>query len=259
MKDLKKGTYYYISEETKDYQFKKLLDWLKFNDWGWEDYTIEDFKFNFSNSYLYFDGDEWTTTNTCRLDSVCVTTLFSKSGWYCDKRYSNWLMFHDFESNKYYGFKADGGSWFENSRNVVSLAEDSEPATIEEVFDKLVKEATKRGFRGEFNYDEVYNKLWCDGTVIFSDGVWAEPTHNNLKPLFEGLEMLKEAKEMENKKCYYFYHSEKHGPNFYTKEELPFHDGEDWKEDLVVYTQLGSGKKFITTKERFKKFKEVWI
>lgn len=59
--------------------------------------------------------------------------------------------------------------------------------------------------------------------------------------------------------CYYFYHSEKHGPNFYIKEEVPFHDGEGWKEDLVVYTQLGSGKKFVTTKERFKKFKEVWI
>ena len=62
-----------------------------------------------------------------------------------------------------------------------------------------------------------------------------------------------------DKNCYYFHHSEKHGPNFYTKEEIPFHDGEDWKEDLVVYTQLGSGKKFVTTKERFKKFKKVWI
>lgn len=256
MRDLKEGTYYHISDKTKDYQFEELLNWLQNNDRGWEEFNIEKFKHLFYDSpYLFFNGEEWVTTKVCSFHSECVTTLFPKSGWYCDKRHSDWLMFHDFESNKYYGFRADGGSWFENSRNEVTLGEDSEPASTEEVTAKLAIEAGKRGFRGMFNYDPVYNEFWCDGTIILSNGVWAEPTHDNLKPLFKGIEMIKEA----NKNCYYFYHSEKHGPNFYTKEEVPFHDGEDWKEDLVVYTQLGSGKKFVTTKERFKKFKEVWI
>ena len=61
------------------------------------------------------------------------------------------------------------------------------------------------------------------------------------------------------KQQFFYYNSKKHGPNFYTKEEVQFHNGEEWSEDIVVYTQLGSNKKFATTKERFKKFKEVWI
>ena len=254
MKDLEKGKAYYISSNTEDYQLEKLYKWLLINDKDWDLSEERKFKYHFVDNYLTYDGEEWSFTEETELEMVPVESLLKKSGWYYDKRSANWLMYHDFEANKYYGFR-EGGGWFENTVKEITLSQKSELAPIEEVTSRLTIEAIKRGFKGRFNYDHVYNEFWCDGTTILSSGVWEKPTHKNLTPLLETVEIPVEV----GKNCYYFYHSEKHGPNFYTKEEVPFHDGKDWKEDLVVYTQLGSGKKFVTTKERFKKFKEVWI
>lgn len=201
----------------------------------------------------------------------------SKSGWYRDSDIPKWLCYRDYESDRIYGFNLNN-NWFCDTQHKhekgLTLHKEYK-ATDEEVIERLTEEAKRRGLvvgkkikcldDGEFwepQTEHYYIGERDEGfvfglasAIIMKNGVWTEPTLDNLKPLFKGLEMLKEA----NKNCYYFYHSERHGPNFYTKEEVPFHDGEDWKEDLVVYTQLGSGKKFVTTKERFKKFKEVWI
>jgi len=85
-----------------------------------------------------------------------------------------------------YGFELDY-SWQGLQNDYWELDKGFEPATEQEVFETLKKEAVKRGFKenirikelgntkdGRFYYSEEFNYLSCGSYAIFQNGIWAE-------------------------------------------------------------------------------------
>lgn len=120
----------------------------------------------------------------------------SKSGWYKDTEYSEWIVYRDFENGLLYGFNTFG-KWFH--KRCSHHIDDTEClATEEEVFEALKAEAIRRGFKegGWFKclrghnsdavnsidkwfFDIKTNKLWTmregdGGRCAFDNGEWAE-------------------------------------------------------------------------------------
>lgn len=116
----------------------------------------------------------------------------SKNGWYKWKD-TNYLMYHDFESHNKFGFGVNG-EWYSKFKALGDLNSYTKKATLEEVEQRLIEEATKRGFNidcqinckngqnfpailNEFEYVEEENKLLYSGIEIMKNGEW-----ENCKP-----------------------------------------------------------------------------
>lgn len=228
MRALDKTKVYDLSELTSE-ELQEIFTWLKNNDEDWHIVTFKNFKEGIDYARLAYVDNEWV-----------------------------WV---------YQEPTANAKELFYTLENV--------QVDCSELSEKQVKEMCEvyesNGYKQWIDEDTLIKTDFCNYLridwanefyITGESGTKTTITYEKFMELFaESIQpqFLQKAIGEADKNCYYFHHSEKHGPNFYVKEEVPYHDGEDWKEDLVVYTQLGSGKKFVTTKERFKKFKEVWI
>lgn len=237
MKELDKNKEYItsnLSEERRGVLLKHLL----VNDDTWENVTTEDF----SNGLIVWRNEEWDLAYeaSASQDAIDANTLFQEIK--LNKEFSYYLG---------------------------DLSEEQ----LEKVRLEVVKEEHAAVFNESYMKNNIDYLEWMSG--LWTRRNTPENKEINALTLFDisdknsenvlnngqerGLDNLPEGREETETQQFYFHNSKTHGPNFYTKEEVQFHNGEEWAEDLILYTQLGSGKKFVTTKERFKKFKEVWI
>lgn len=120
------------------------------------------------------------------------------SGWYktsLEPESSKWLMYHDFESGKRFGFDSYG-NWI-NDTNANILLGTLVKSDIKEVEERLKKEAVKRGFNidskfksfddciypailNEFSFDVEKNVFYYSGIQIMRDGKWVEIVEEKL-------------------------------------------------------------------------------
>lgn len=243
----------YITSNLSEERRKELLNYMINNDFGWEPFGIEDF----SNGVIRWiiDKDEWDLAYEAPAsqDAIDANTLFQEIK--LDKNVSYYL-----------------GDLSEEQLEEVRLEVIKEKHTL--VFNSHPMPHYKEYLSWWGNLWVITRNLRNEVTNALTLFDISDKTEENI--LNNGQEsnnevFLKAIKEtfkehnkrvsqlLEEKQQFFYYNSKEHGPNFYTKEEVQFHNGEEWSEDIVVYTQLGSNKKFATTKERFKKFKEVWI
>lgn len=280
MKQLDITKKYYLGDLT-DEQLRYLYNNRKelklseyFDDYA---YFLQEVRESKGWIYLKYQDycDEWYISRDEGF-SVNAKELFeeeNKSGWY---RYekgigkTNWLMFHDFENNVYYGFNEDSGSWFYNKYEVEESS-NSVLASNEEVIQRLTEEAEKRGYKqgvkikalvsgGQLKYklndrkpslNYKNNTFYYGGTLIMKDGVWAEIIVESA---------FKELHEWYSSEVFY-YHKSKHGDNFYRVLEVvdvknEFHD---WRK-YVKYQQTGSNLIFHKPEDMFyQEFKKVEV
>lgn len=242
MKELDKNKEY-ITSNLNEERRKELLNYMINNDRVWENITTEDF----SNGVIRWTFEEWDLAYeaSASQDAVDANTLFQEIK--LNKEFSYYLG-------------------------------DLSAEQLEEVRLEVIKNLHDSVFSYHLTYSDskyleggsgswILNSTPTD-KVLNALTLFDIPDKNSENDLNNGQESIQEEFDNEasegggektEKQKFYYYNSKSHGPNFYTKEEVQFHNGEEWSEDLILYTQLGSNKKFATTKERFKKFKEVWI
>lgn len=222
----------YITSNLSEERREELIEHLKEEDLEWETLGVDellDCVLRCEEDGWHSDYEKWASQ-----DAIDANTLFDIS----DKTEENDLN-NGQESNNEVFLKAIKETFKEHNKKVSQLLEEKRNTGMKDL------------------------PPFSDWNIP-SDYYPFKPNAEEMSEMYDflqsGTQLVEEASFGAGEKRQFFYHnSEKHGPNFYTKEEVQFHNGEEWTEDLILYTQLGSNKKFATTKERFKKFKEVWI
>lgn len=143
--------------------------------------------------YEHVEDMGWVFESNKSLTKEVVNAkeLFYKSGWYKDERVYKWLAYRDFENECIYGFNGSEGEWFFSGNTLNHIDSEDVLATKEEVEERLIEEAKRRGFEdgipvidcdGVVNGTFVFqnNRLYLGGALIMQNGIWAEVVKKNL-------------------------------------------------------------------------------
>ena len=130
--------------------------------------------------------------NDSRVNEILGVKKLEVGKWYKGVyEQSEWLLL-------YQGGEMTYGFWdgyfsvnYEFSKDG-DVQENSIEATHEELENVLIEEAKRRGFKGGFNYDNVYNEFWCNSEMIFSKGNWDKPKANKQEIINQINELLKQ-------------------------------------------------------------------